>query len=185
MSDDSTTEDTTTEDTTQDVDTSKADDTAAQRSDEADETNISIKDKFGDVDWQKAARRNEARAKSAESRAKENAAAAKELAELKKSQMSEIEKAQASAKEVTERAEAAERRAALLQAAVDHKLDKDDLALLDGVPADQIEDRAKKLAARLQKAGTTSSSGGEVNGGGAPKKPTSLDSAVAAHYSQQ
>lgn len=128
-----------------------------------------------EIDWKAMARKHE-------DRAKENAAAAKELAELKKSQMSEQQKAEAAAKETATRAEAAERKAALLQAAFDHGLTKDDLELLDGVPADDIDARAKKLAARLKKAAPPDSSGREAGGDRGKKKPTSLEGAVAAHY---
>ncbi len=39
--------------------------------------------------------------------------------------------------------------AARYKAAVDNGLSADDMALLDGIPADQVPERAKKLAARL------------------------------------
>lgn len=128
------------------------------------------------TDWKAMARKHEARAK-------ENAAAAKELAALKKSQMSDQEKAQATAKEATDRAEAAERRAALLEAAVTHSLTKDELELLEDTPVDKVDARAKKLAA-LRKTAKTGSSGGEATGSRGPQKPTSLSGAIAAHYNQ-
>ena len=128
-----------------------------------------------EIDWKAMARKHE-------DRAKENAAAAKELAELKKSQMSDQQKIEASAKEASERAEKAERRAALAEAAITHGLDKGDLELLDGVPADQIEARAKKLAERLKKAAPPDASGREAGGDRGKKKATSLDSAVAGYY---
>ena len=127
------------------------------------------------IDWKAMARKHENEAKA-------NRAAAKELAALKKSQMNDQQKAEAAAKETAERAEAAERKAALLQAAFDHSLTKDDLELLDGVPADKIDERAKKLAERLKKAAPPDASGREAGGARGPKKATSLDSAVAAHY---
>lgn len=163
--DDSTTE--TTETDTSTVDTATEDTESAQT-----EAKEESKDT---TDWKAMARKHEARAK-------ENAAAAKELAALKKSQMSEQEKVQAAAQEATERAEAAERRAALAEAAITHGLTKDDLELLDGVPADQIEDRAKKLAARLKKAAPAASSGNEVGGKSGKKTASSLESAVAGYY---
>lgn len=125
-----------------------------------------------------------AEAQKWQKRSQENFKAAQELDKLKKSQMSEQEKVQAAAAEATERAEAAERRAALLQAAVDHGLTKDDLELLDGVPADQIEDRAKKLATRLKKATPPSSSGSEAGGDKAKKGPSTLGSAIEAALSK-
>ena len=81
-----------------------------------------------------------------------------------------------------DRAEAAERRAALAEAAITHGLTKDDLELLDGVPADKIEERAKKLAERLKKAAPPDASGREAGGDRGKKKATSLDSAVAGYY---
>lgn len=123
------------------------------------------------TDWKAMARKHE-------QRAKENAAAAKELAALKKSQMTAQEAAETAAKEAGDRAEAAERRAALLQAAVDHGLAKDDLDLLDGIPADQIDARAKKLSARIKTATPAGSSGSEVGGG--KQSATEMDPAKIA-----
>lgn len=128
-----------------------------------------------EIDWKAMARKHEAQAKK-------NAKAAEELDKLKQAQMSEQERVQAAAKEADARAEAAERRAALAEAAITHGLTKDDLELLDGVPADQIEDRAKKLAARLKKAAPAASSGNEVGGKSGKKTASSLESAVAGYY---
>lgn len=147
-----------------------------------DTTDQSAQTETDDVDYKAKYEETLAHSRKHETRAKENAAAAKELAEIKKSRMSDDEKRAASEKAIAERAEAAERKAALLQAAFDHSLTKDDLELLDGVPADKIDERAKKLAERLKKAAPPDASGREAGGARGPKKATSLDSAVAAHY---
>lgn len=57
--------------------------------------------------------------------------------------------------------------AARFRAAATHGLTADDLALLDGIPADQIEERAAKLAARLTpaKLPTAPSAAGQGNVG--------------------
>lgn len=123
---------------------------------------------------------------------KARADAEKELATLRAAQkkadrakLDDTERAKADAKDANDRAEKAERRAALAEAAVTHGLTKADLELLDGVPADQIEDRAKKLAARIKASGKSGSSGGEATGDKGPKKPTSLQGAISAHYGTQ
>lgn len=62
---------------------------------------------------------------------------------------SEIDKATEQVATQTDRAEKAEARAARFEAAVKYSLTADDLELLDGVPADKVDERAKKLAERL------------------------------------
>lgn len=128
-----------------------------------------------EIDWKAMARKHEAQAKK-------NAKAAERLEKLEREQMSAQEKVQADAQAANERAEAAERRAALAESAITHGLTKDDLELLDGVPADQIEARAKKLADRLKKAAPPDSSGSEVGGKRGKKTATSLEGAVAGYY---
>lgn len=135
-----------------------------------------------ETDWKAKYEETLAHSRKHETNSKKNAAAAKELEEIKKSRMSDDEKRAAAEKAAIERAEAAERRAALAEAAITHGLDKDDLELLDGVPADQIEARAKKLAERLKKAAPPDASGREAGGDRGKKKATSLDSAVAGYY---
>lgn len=166
-------------DTNADASSDNADKT---NSDESAQTDEKVTDDEGNVDWKSAARRNEARYKAAQAEAKKNADAAKELEEFKRSKMSDEEKRAATEKAALDRAEAAERRAALAEAAIAHGLTKDDLELLDGVPADQIEARAKKLAERLKKAAPPDASGREAGGDRGKKKATSLDSAVAGYY---
>lgn len=61
-----------------------------------------------------------------------------------------VEQAQSSVKDANDRAEAAERKSATLQAIVDNPgLDKDDLELLEAVPVDKVAEVAKKLAERI------------------------------------
>lgn len=127
------------------------------------------------TDWKSQARKWE-------QRAKENSKAAQELEKIRRDQMTEQQKLEADAKAALERAEQAERRAALAEAAITHGLTKDDLELLDGVPADQIEDRAKKLAARIKKAAPAASSGSEVGGGRGRPKPTTLEGAISRAF---
>ncbi|WP_222111642.1 hypothetical protein [Gordonia sihwensis] len=137
------------------------------------------------VDWEAKYKETLAHSRKHEQRAKENAAAAKELADRKAAEMTEVEKAQAAQKEIADRAEAAERRAALLQAIVDNPgLSKDDLDLLEGIPADQIDERAKKLAARITAAAPAGASGTEHGGGKGQTKPNTLTGALSAHLSK-
>ncbi|CAM3536443.1 hypothetical protein TSOC111612_01390 [Tsukamurella ocularis] len=135
------------------------------------------------VDWKAKYEETLAHARKHEQRAKDNKTAADELAQIKAAQMSEQEKAEAATKAANERAEAAERRAAIRDAVIDHGLTKDDIELLEDVPADKIADRAKKLAARTKAAGA-GASGAEHNGTQRDLKPTSLRGALAAHYSR-
>ena len=74
---------------------------------------------------------------------------AAELRQLKEADKTESQKAADRAAEAEERADKAEAQAARLNAAVKHGLSEDDLELLEGVPADKIEERAAKLAQRL------------------------------------
>ncbi|MGZ9829954.1 hypothetical protein ACXYTP_23860 [Tsukamurella ocularis] len=136
-----------------------------------------------EVDWKAKYEETLAHARKHEQRAKDNKTAADELALIKAAQMSEQEKAEAATKAANERAEAAERRAAIRDAVIDHGLTKDDIELLEDVPADKIADRAKKLAARTKAAGA-GASGAEHNGTQRDLKPTSLGGALAAHYSR-
>lgn len=160
-------------------------DTSTDTSVEDTATDQSAQTETDDVDYKAKYEETLAHSRKHETRAKENAAAAKELADIKKSRMSDDEKRAAIEKAAVERAEVAERRAALAEAAITHGLSKDDLELLDGVPADKIEDRAKKLAERLKKAAPPDSSGREAGGDRGKKKATTLDGAVASFYSTQ
>lgn len=113
------------------------------------------------TDWKAMARKHE-------QRAKDNAEAAKELAKLKKSQMSEAEKLQTERDEAKAEAEATKAENARLKVEKKFKnLTDDDFAILDGVPADQYEARAKALSDRIAKAAPDAPagpSGTEVKG---------------------
>lgn len=129
------------------------------------------------TDWQ-------AEARKWETRAKENFAAKKELDDRKAAEMTETQKAQAAAQDASDKLAAAERKTALLQAAVDHGLDADALDLLDGIPADQIDAKAKKLAERIKAATPAGKSGGEVGGTKNTGAPSTLQGALTAHLGQ-
>lgn len=88
-------------------------------------------------------------ARKHEERAKENAEKAKAYDEFVESQKTEQQKL-AEAKAAAEK-QAADTAAelAVMRAAVKYGLTEDDLELLEGVPADQVDARAKKIADRL------------------------------------
>ncbi|WP_052061928.1 hypothetical protein [Rhodococcoides fascians] len=112
------------------------------------------------TDWKAQARKHE-------QRAKENAAAARELAKLKQSQMSEVEKAATERDEARQAADATRAENARLRAAVKYKnLTEDDIeTFLGGVPADKVDAAAKALSERIAKA-TPDASGAELGAGG-------------------
>ncbi|MFC9514385.1 hypothetical protein ACFTSD_01500 [Nocardiaceae bacterium NPDC056970] len=131
--------------------------------------------KDGETDWKAMARKHEREAKA-------NRAAAAELEMLKRAQMTDAEKQAAGAKATEERASAAEARAAVLEAAIEHGItDKKHLALLEGLPADKVADVASALAAQMAPAGR---SGNEVGGGKPKRTPTTLAAAVQSAYQQ-
>lgn len=167
-----TTDDTTTSDTITDEQQSPEQESATDTSTKDD-------DKLGEggkkaLDAERAAR------KDAEKRLAAFEAAQKKADRAK---LDDTARAQAEAKDAADRADKAERRAALLEAAVTHSLTKDELELLEDTPVDKVDARAKKLAA-LRKTAKTGSSGGEATGSRGPQKPTSLSGAIAAHYNQ-
>ena len=92
-----------------------------------------------EVDWK-------AEARKWEKRAKENAEAAKRLAEIEEAQKSEAEKVAERLAKAERAAAEAEARALRREIALEHKLSKDDAALLDSV---SDEDAMRRLAARL------------------------------------
>ncbi len=92
-----------------------------------------------EVDWKTEARKWE-------KRAKENAEAAKRLAEIEEAQKSEAEKVAERLAKAERAAAEAEARALRREIALEHKLSKDDAALLDAV---SDEDAMRRLAARL------------------------------------
>jgi len=90
-------------------------------------------------------REREAR-KAAEKAAAEAAAKVKEYEDAQLSEQQRLEKERDEARTA---AASSGQKAALYKAALDYGLTSEDLELLDGVPADQIDERAKRLADRL------------------------------------
>lgn len=84
-----------------------------------------------------------------EKRAKENAEKAKEYDAYVESQKSEQQKLSAAKDEAERQAADTAAELARMKAAVKHGLSEEDLELLDGVPADQVEARAERIAERL------------------------------------
>lgn len=93
--------------------------------------------------WKHLSRKNE-------ETARRNAEAAKQWAQYQDSRKTEDQKAQEEREQLIQERDEARRQAALFEAATKHGLSAEDLALLDGVPADQLTERAEKLAARLK-----------------------------------
>lgn len=115
-----------------------------------------------DTDWK-------AEARKWEQRAKDNKAAADELATIKDAQKSEAEKAAERVHEAEQKALKAEARALRRDIALEHKLSKDDAALLDTVTD---EAAMRSLAARLSKAeADRRKHGNHVPREGNPTKP--------------
>lgn len=79
--------------------------------------------------------------------AKENASAASELEKIRDAQKSEAEKIQERAAKAEQRAQAAEAELIRERIARRHKIDDDDLELLGTGTEEQIEARAKRIAA--------------------------------------
>lgn len=98
------------------------------------------------TDWQAEARKWEARAK-------ENKTAKVELDRLKHANMTETERISADLAETARERDDAVSKLARVEAALRHGLDMNDLDLLGSGSADEIEDRAKRLAARLAESG--------------------------------
>lgn len=93
-----------------------------------------------EVDWK-------AKAREWERRAKENKAAADELAAIKESQKTEAEKAAERLAEAERKAAEAEARVLRREVALEHKLSKEDAALLDTITdADTMRALAQRLA---------------------------------------
>lgn len=92
-----------------------------------------------EVDWK-------AKSREWEKRAKANADAAKRLAEIEEANKSEAEKAAERLAKAEQTARDAEARALRREVALEHKLGKDDAALLDSITD---EDAMRALAARL------------------------------------
>lgn len=141
-------------------------------------------DESQDKDWKAEYEKTLAHARKHETRAKENAAAAKELADLKKSQMTEVEKANTERDELAQRLADAEARSVRSDAARKYSLTDEDLELLDGVPADKFDARAKALSERIKAAAPAGKSGLPAGGGREKPKSTTLGGSIAAHYSK-
>lgn len=91
-----------------------------------------------------------AMARKHEDRAKQNAAAAQEWAKHQEATDSATSEADQATQDLTKERDSALAEVAILRAAVKHNLSEEDLELLEGLPADVIEQRAAKLAARVQ-----------------------------------
>lgn len=96
--------------------------------------------------WKQLSRKNEDRAKT-------NSAAAARLKEIEDANKSEVERITDELAESRLAAAETAAEAARLRAAVKHGLSEDDLALIGTGTPEEIEDRAAKLAARLEAAG--------------------------------
>lgn len=99
--------------------------------------------------WRKLSRKNE-------ESAKRNAKAAQSWAEYEDSRKTEEQRAQDERDALIAERDDAKRQAAVFRAITEHGLSAEDLDLLKGIPADQLEERAKKLAARLKPTRTPS-----------------------------
>lgn len=124
-----------------------------------------------ETDWK-------AEARKWESRAKENTAAAAELAAIKAAQMTEAEKTAERLATAEKTAAEATARALRREVALDHKLSKEDAALLDAITD---ETAMTALAARLAQAAQTAAPtvGVHVPGMGQTPAPPSLDAQIA------
>lgn len=91
--------------------------------------------------WRSLARKHEARAK-------ENATAAQRLAEIEEASKSEAQKAAEAAQRTAKERDDAMAEAARLRAAVKFGLTEEDLAHLDGIPAERVESIAEWVASR-------------------------------------
>ncbi len=118
-------------------------------------------------------------------------AAEKKLAEIDKAKEKERlakldEKQRAEAERDAEKKarEAIEAQLAVERAARKHGLTDDkDLELLAGVPADKVDALAKRLAATNANSKSAGRSGNGVGGERPKPKPSTLDGAIGAHYS--
>lgn len=73
------------------------------------------------------------------------------LKEFEDAQLTEKERIEKERDEARESATTTAQKLALMEAAVEYSLSKEDLELLEGVPAEQIDARAKRLSERLAK----------------------------------
>lgn len=89
-----------------------------------------------------------AMARKHEDQAKANAEKAKQFDALQEASKTDLEKAQSAKDAAAAEADALRAELAITKAAVQHGLDADDLAALEGVPADKVEAIAARLAAK-------------------------------------
>lgn len=131
-----------------------AESTSENQQDDEDEGDLSPEALQKEIaKWKKLSRQNEAAAKR-------NAEAAKSWAEHQDSLKTEQQKTQEQLEQLQADRDAAKREAAVYRAISKHGLSAEDLELLEGVPADQLEDRAERLAARLKASRTPSPKAG-------------------------
>lgn len=97
------------------------------------------------------------------------------LRELEDADKTEAQKAADRAAEAEQRATRAEAQAARLDAAIRHGLTEEDLDLLDGVPADKVDERAKRLAERLAVTRTDPKPSSRRQGGGNDRPRASVE----------
>jgi len=122
-----------------------------------------------ETDWK-------AEARKWEQRAKENSAAAKRLAEIEEANKTEAEKTAERLAKAEQAAAEAEARALRRDIALEHKLSKDDAALLDAVTD---EEAMRHLAERLAQQAAEQASHISTNGAYVPaegKTPPALNS---------
>lgn len=93
---------------------------------------------------------------------------AEKARQLEDAQKSDQQKLQDALEAAQTEGATAKAQAAKLTAALEHGLSKDDLELLDGVPADQIAERAARLAERLKPNGAPPASRNQGGDGGSP-----------------
>ncbi|OZC62352.1 hypothetical protein CH267_02105 [Rhodococcus sp. 06-621-2] len=129
------------------------------------------------IDWKAMARKHE-------DEAKKNRAAASELEKIKESKRTAEEKAQKERDDAKAEAAEAKAEAARERAARKYGLTDDDLAFLEGVPADKFDERAKALSERLKTATPAGKGAAPIDGKGDKPKPKGLAGAIGAHYSK-
>lgn len=112
--------------------------------------------------WKALSRKNE-------TRAKENATAAQKLAEIEQAQMSEVEKANARAQAAEERASAAEQQHFRTMAVAKYDLDPELIDDLGSGTEDEIDARAERLAAIINRRVEAAGGQAPVNGGVGPQ----------------
>lgn len=103
-----------------------------------------------DTDWQAEAEKWKSLSRKHEDASKANADKARQFDEWQQSQKSEQQKADEAAQQLQAERDEALREAALARAALTHGLTADDLELIGGGTAEEIDAKAQKLAERLK-----------------------------------